>query len=264
MRKIANCVIAVGIAASLAWSQQKANIPAGPLKIEIVDGDAGANVLKNKTAVRPVVEVRDTWNLPVAGALVTFELPQGRPGAAFHGGKKSFQAVTDPTGRAAAAELTPLGKGTFRIAVRASYEGVTGVATLTQTNFATVADANHGANLPSTAMSISGGTKAALWAALAGGAALGAVAAVQKKKTTSAPDCTSLLNQFESDNSTSLTLPVGSTQWIAAVQNEFNALGQYCSCAGGMGALASESSVISQLETAGQQASFQVPTSCGL
>ena len=48
-----------------------------PLRIVVIDGEAGVNIIQQKTAVRPLVEVRDRNNLPVSGALVTFSIERG-------------------------------------------------------------------------------------------------------------------------------------------------------------------------------------------
>jgi hypothetical protein len=266
MARLTKCFVVCNFAAMLAWPQPQGSLPGapgdaeiGPLKIRIIAGGDGANVLKDQTAVSPVVEVWDNWELPISGATVTFKLPDGRPGAVFANGEKSLTVTTDGRGRATAADLRPLGRGTFAIGVRASYKGATGAATVTQTNFPTLADAQKVVKLPSTAMALSGGAKVALVVgglAAAAGIALAVVASEKK-------NCTSQLNTFETDNSTAAGLPTGSTQWVAATQNEFSALAQYCSCAGGLGQLSSESGTIQQLETDGSELGFAVPTSCG-
>src|SRR5580704_13463636 len=60
------------------------------LKIIIIDGEDAVNIVKKKTAVQPVVEVRDRNNLPVAGAVVIFALPSSGPGGTFLNGSKSL------------------------------------------------------------------------------------------------------------------------------------------------------------------------------
>ena len=49
------------------------------LKIVVLEGEGGVNIIQQKTAVRPLVEVRDRNNLPVAGASVTFSIGGGGP-----------------------------------------------------------------------------------------------------------------------------------------------------------------------------------------
>ena len=224
------------------------------MKIEVIEGDAGANALKEKMAVAPVVEVRDGWGLPVAGAHVTFALPHGRPGATFADGSKVLSGTTDGRGRVMAAGLRPVGKGAFKIDVRASYRGSTAAAVLTQTNFANMAAARQ-VSLPSMAMSLSGGQKALLWAGIAAGAGIGVAVAMAKKDSTSSStpsNCTSQFNTFNSDLNTAVALPAGSTQWVVASQTMFNALGSYCSCAGGAGELGSNSTLLTDLNNLDQ------------
>jgi hypothetical protein len=43
------------------------------LKIVVIEGEGGVNIIDKKTAVRPVVEVRDRNDLPVAGVAVRFD-----------------------------------------------------------------------------------------------------------------------------------------------------------------------------------------------
>ena len=48
------------------------------LKIVVIEGEAGVNIIQQKTAVKPVVEVRDRNNLPIPGVLVTFSIEGGK------------------------------------------------------------------------------------------------------------------------------------------------------------------------------------------
>src|SRR5262245_9904966 len=86
--------------------------PAARLRIKVLDGENAVNVIQQKTAVAPLVEVRDQNGLPVAGATVTFTLTGGNL-AAFPGGVSTITAVTNGAGQAAAAAITPLSSGTF-------------------------------------------------------------------------------------------------------------------------------------------------------
>ena len=47
------------------------------LRIVVLEGEGAVNIIQQKTAVRPLVEVRDRNNLPVAGATVTFTIGGG-------------------------------------------------------------------------------------------------------------------------------------------------------------------------------------------
>ena len=57
---------------------------AAPYKIVVLKGEDSVNVIQQKTAVAPLVEVRDRSNQPVSGAVVTF---------AVQGGKAVFRAA---------------------------------------------------------------------------------------------------------------------------------------------------------------------------
>jgi hypothetical protein len=110
------------------------------LKILVIDGEDGVNIVKKGTAVAPVVEVRDRNNLPVAGAVVTFVIPGGSKAASFAGNARQLAVATDSSGRATAS-LQAVGKGAFRVDISASYQGETATTSITQTNFASAAEA---------------------------------------------------------------------------------------------------------------------------
>jgi hypothetical protein len=55
------------------------------LRIVVIEGEDGVNVIQQKSAVAPVVEVRDRNDQPVAGAVVTFTVRRGR--ASFNGAR---------------------------------------------------------------------------------------------------------------------------------------------------------------------------------
>jgi hypothetical protein len=131
------------------------------LKIVILEGEDGVNLIKKKTAVRPVVEVRDKNNAPVSGAAVVFLLPQTGPGGTFATGGKMMTVVTDSSGRATSGVIQPSGTGQFKIQVTASHQGRSASSSIAQTN-------QLGA-----AAGLSGGMIAAIVAAAAGAAAVG-------------------------------------------------------------------------------------------
>lgn len=60
--------VATIVMAGWALSAQQA------LKIIVVAGEDAVNIIQQKTAVAPIVEVRDRNDNPVAGALVTFSI----------------------------------------------------------------------------------------------------------------------------------------------------------------------------------------------
>ena len=113
---------------------------ASSLKIVVLEGEGAVNIIQQKTAVRPLVEVRDRNNLPVAGVPVTFSIGGGQ-GAAFAGGVQTLTVTTNAAGQAAASGLNALSSGAFQIQVQAAYQGQIATAAISQTNFATAAAA---------------------------------------------------------------------------------------------------------------------------
>src|SRR5215471_14703934 len=138
------------------------------LEILILQGKNGVNNVKKKTAVRPVVEVRDRNNLPVADATVTFFAPDWGPRVTFTHGSRVFTTVTDASGRATVPSMKPVGTGTFKIGVTASFHGQLASAAIAQTNILVAAGAAAG--LSTTAIAaIVGGAAAAAGVAVAAG-----------------------------------------------------------------------------------------------
>lgn len=151
---------------------------AAALTIRVIDGEDGVNIIKKKTAVKPVVEVRDRNDLPVAGAIVIFTTPSSGPSATFAKGARSISVVTNSSGRAAVTSIQPVEPGSFNIGVSASYNGQTASATIGQTNFATTQAAQAAGALPASA-SGAGGLSAGVIAAIAAGAGVATLAIVK-------------------------------------------------------------------------------------
>ena len=176
---------AVGIVLGLSAAQVvRAQEPAPAnqgLKIVVLSGEDGVNIVKKKSAVRPVVEVRDKNDLPVAGASVIFLLPTSGPSATFLHGAKTLTVLTDSTGRATVSAMKPVGNGAFKVGVNASFHGQTATASISQTNYATVAAASAagegaGAAAGTTAAGLSAGAIAGIVGGIAAAAAVGIVA----------------------------------------------------------------------------------------
>ena len=124
--------------AVVAAAQQTAQpLPPG-LKIVIIAGEDAVNIIQQKTAVAPIVEVRDRNDQPVAGAVVNFAIRNGR---ASFSGARTLSVTTNAAGRAVATGLTPSGSGALQIGASATFQGQTAVATITQTNVMTAAQA---------------------------------------------------------------------------------------------------------------------------
>jgi hypothetical protein len=143
------------------------------LKIIVIDGEDGINIIKKQTAVQPVVEVRDRNDLPVAGAVVTFTTPGMGPSGAFMDGSHTFSTVTDSTGRAAVTGMTPAGIGAFAITVTARKDTHNGKVVISQTNVL-----KAGGAVGATAAGISLAHLLIIGGAVAAAAAVGTVVAL--------------------------------------------------------------------------------------
>jgi hypothetical protein len=172
-------IVVAAVAALLYPRPSPAQSPAPALRIVVLEGEGAVNIIQQKTAVRPLVEVRDRNNVPVAGATVTFTIAGGQP-AAFAGGVQTLTVTTNAAGQAAAGGFNVLGSGAVQVHVQAAYQGQLATAAISQTNFATAAAASQAgvSTGGSTAASsgaaggggISGTTLAIVGAAVAGGA----------------------------------------------------------------------------------------------
>jgi len=163
---------------AMAWSQPKPQ-----LRIVVIEGEGAVNIIQQKTAVAPVVEVRDQNNLPVGGATVTFTI-QGGKTAAFAGGSQTLTVTTNAAGRAVAAAVNPLSSGTVQIQAAAAFQGETVAATITQTNVMTAAQAGAtAASAGGGATGGGGGLSGGAIAGIAGGAAAAAGAVVVTQKS---------------------------------------------------------------------------------
>jgi hypothetical protein len=112
------------------------------LNIVIVEGEGAINSVRQRVAREPVVQVEDENRKPVAGAAVTFLLPNQGAGASFANGAKSLTVVTDDKGQAVARGLRPNNvNGQYQVRVNASYRGQTANTSINQTNALTAAAA---------------------------------------------------------------------------------------------------------------------------
>jgi hypothetical protein len=167
--------------ADAAQGQAEKSTTSG-LHITVLEGEDGVNILKSKMAVKPVIEVRDKNNLPVADAAVVFLAPDSGPHVTFAHGSNTFMTTTDANGRAAVSMSKPAGRGPFKIKVNVDFHGETLTVTIAQTNYitaaaATAAGAAVGAGAGAASAGISGtliGVIVAGVAAVAVGAAIAA------------------------------------------------------------------------------------------
>ena len=163
---------------------------ASPYRIVVLAGEDSVNVIQQKTAVAPLVEVRDRNNQPVSGVVVTFAV-QGGKAAAFQGGATTMTIATNAAGQAAATGLTPLTAGAVNISVEAAIQGQVVTAAITQVNVLTAAEAAAAAGATGASSGTAstaggggaagggGGVSATTVGIIGGVAAAGAVAATQ-------------------------------------------------------------------------------------
>jgi len=142
---------------------QAQNAPAaGKIQIVIVEGEGAINNVRQRVAREPIVQVEDENRKPIAGAAVTFLLPNQGAGATFANGARSLTITTDAQGRAAARGLRPNSvNGQYEIRVNASHQGQTASATISQTNAIAAAAAGIGISAKLlTILAIAGGAVA--------------------------------------------------------------------------------------------------------
>jgi hypothetical protein len=189
--------------------------PASPFRIVVLAGEDSVNVIQQKTAVAPLVEVRDRNNNPVSGAVVTFAV-QGGKSAAFQGGAATMTVATNAAGQAAATSLTPLTAGAVNISVEAAVQGQVVSAAISQVNVMTAAEAaamaggaggagSSGASAGGAAGGTGGGISGTTLGIIGGVAAAGAVAGTQVLGGDNASDG----NEFRGAFSMNVTLNFG-------------------------------------------------------
>lgn len=149
-----------------------------PLRIVVIEGEGAVNIVQQKTAVRPLIEVRDHNNVPVAGVTVTFTIDGGQP-AAFAGGVQTLTVTTNAAGQAAATGFNALGPGAIHVQVQAAYQGRIATAAISQTNVATAAAASQATTAGSAAGGGGGGVSGTTIGIIGAAVAGGAVAATQ-------------------------------------------------------------------------------------
>jgi hypothetical protein len=141
----------------IAAAQADAATQSAPdLQIAVLQGEDGVNIIKKKTAVKPVVQIRDKNKGPgavpiaagVAGVTVLFLLPDNGPSGVFASGSRTMSVVTDANGRAIAGDIRPIGKGSFKVEIRASYHGQTVTRSISQANYSTIAEAHKAGKVP--------------------------------------------------------------------------------------------------------------------
>ncbi len=154
--RIRNRCISLALGALLATAGfAPAQVPS--LRIVVIEGEGAVNIIQQKTATAPVVEVRDRNNLPVPGVIVAFTVGGGKS-ATFAGGAQTLTVTTNLAGRAAASALTPLSGGPMQIQVTATFQGQSAAAVISQTNVMTAAQAAAAADSATKSASGSSGS----------------------------------------------------------------------------------------------------------
>jgi hypothetical protein len=143
------------------------------LKIVVLEGEGAVNIIQQKTAVAPVIEVRDRNDQPVPGAIVKFAIQKGK--ASFDGAR-TLTVTTNAAGRATATGFTATARGALQIGTSAAFQGQTAAATIAQTTVMTTAEASALGSVPAAPVS-GGGLSHLAVAAIAGGGIAGAVVA---------------------------------------------------------------------------------------
>lgn len=113
-----------------------------PLRIEVIEGEGAVNNVRQRVAREPTIRVVDRNNKPVAGAAITFLLPQMGAGGTFANGATILNVITNQQGIAVASGLQAnAAAGAFQINVVASFQGQTATAAIAQSNAAAATSA---------------------------------------------------------------------------------------------------------------------------
>lgn len=133
------------------------------LNLVIVEGDGAINNVRQRVTREPVVQVEDENRKPVAGAAVTFLLPNQGASGVFADGSRMLTVMTDENGRAVARGLKMNNNpGQMEIRVTASKSGLSTSGTITMTSVAAAAAAGISTGLLVTILAIAGGAAAGI------------------------------------------------------------------------------------------------------
>ncbi|HUQ94264.1 MAG TPA: hypothetical protein VM120_21470 [Bryobacteraceae bacterium] len=121
---------------SLAVAQaQQGAVP--EIKVTVKEGEGALNNIRTLRAKEPVVQVTDATDRPIAGAQVTFLVPELGASGMFGTSGSTLTVSTAADGLATGRGLKPNNVvGQFQIRVVASYQGQTARAIINQTNAA--------------------------------------------------------------------------------------------------------------------------------
>jgi len=157
------------------------------LSIVIVEGQGAINNVKQRVNREPIVLVEDENHKSIAGASVTFFLPNQGPGGTFANGTNSLTTSTNAQGQAVARGIRFNNQaGTMEIRVAASLGGQTASANITQTNvLGSATSGGSGGGMSRT-------TKILILVAIAGGVTGGVIAATHRGGSTTATPTTTI------------------------------------------------------------------------
>lgn len=152
------------------------------LQIQVIEGEGAVHAPGSRSSRPLTVEIDDETGKPVAGAAVSFHLPEDGPGGTFTNGLRTEVATTDSHGRATlrGLQLNRI-SGKFQIRMVASKEQARAGAVSAQY----ISESQGGGASAPLARATHGRTKWIALAALAGGGA--AVAVLLGGKSSSAP-----------------------------------------------------------------------------
>jgi hypothetical protein len=169
--------------------------------------------------------------------------------------------------------MQALGTGAVQINVQATYQGQVVQAAVTQTNYATVADAAKVGRTPSTPKQIPGAPGSAagsLAGTVAGLAGAGLTAGLVVRNAAVDSGCTLSNNMFLTDLSAARDACIVSStspQCTSAAQTASSSLGEWCACDGAQNvdtALRMIGTSLQELTTAAGLAGTSIPASCSL
>jgi hypothetical protein len=116
------------------------------LNISILEGEGSINNIRQRVTREAMVQVDDENHKPVAGAAVTFFLPEHGASGLFSNGSHSLTVMTDNTGRAAAQGIVPNKvAGDMQIRVVARFKNLDANTVIHQQNAAAAGAAASGA-----------------------------------------------------------------------------------------------------------------------
>jgi hypothetical protein len=268
---IAAAVALLAVAPVVTQQTQPAG-QAAQLRIVVIEGEDAVNIVQQRTAVRPIVEVRDRNDLPVAGATVQFLIQRGAGAAnsaAFAGNQSAVTITTDAAGRAVSSPLQAVGQGAVRIEVQASYQGQVATTTVNQTNFATAADAAQAGRTPSqSGAAATSGTLGATAGLIAGIAAAGIGGALAIKEATGekcSGSADEALANISAAVATCTGVPASSPVCAGPARQASVSLGSWCTCDGRANvdaALRREGTSLDQLTQGAALSSVEFPAAC--